>query len=72
MVWGRAAQGNLQGQAGMVQEEEEVTVPERAVRHFPQEEVGRAAGPYFRLPTQPKVVEGWGREDSVQNLPVFR
>ena len=59
-----AAQGNLQGQAGMVQEVEEAAVQEWEVQYFPGEEVGRAAGPYFRLPTQPKVVEGWGGQGS--------
>ena len=59
-----AAQGNLQGQACNVHEEEEVTGPGWAVQYFPGEEVGRVAGPYFRLPTQPKVVEGWGGHGS--------
>ena len=48
-----AAQGNVQSQAAMVQEEE--TDEEKcwwAVQYFPEEEVGRAAGPYFRLPMQ--------------------
>ena len=55
-----AAQGNLQGQAGQVQEEEVVTVLWWAVQYFPEEEGGQVAEPYFRLPTQPKVVKGWG------------
>ena len=41
-----------------------MTVPECAVQYFSEEAGGQVAGPYFRLPTQPKVVEGWGGQGS--------
>ena len=69
------AQGNLQNQAGMLQEEEagEENVPGWAVQYFPEEEVERSAGPYmyFRLPMQPTVVVGWGGQGSAAE-PHFR
>ena len=46
----------MQGQAGPLQSQVELAVPSWAVQHFP---VG-IDDPHFRLPTQPKVVDGLG------------
>ena len=50
------AQGDMQGQPGPLQTQEELAVPLWAVQYFAE----GIDEPHFRLPTQPKVVVGWG------------
>ena len=50
------AQGDMQGQAGILQGQVELAVPSWAVDYFPE----GIDDPCCRLPTQPKAVDGWG------------
>ena len=52
----------MQGQAGTLQGQVELAVQLWAVQYFP---VG-IDDPYFRLPTQPKVVDGWGGTGEIE------